>query len=138
MNITIEEKKQKALELMKKLDIYKPYIKGFEKDNEAVIVRRMFEEYASGRLIKDILDDLNNEGVLCHGKPFVRSVFYKLLKNEKYIGIVRFGDQVYDKIYPPIVSEQVFDICRAKAQANKIGKHTDATYLLKNKVHCGY
>ena len=35
MNITIEEKKkQKALELMRKLDIYKPYIKGFEKDNE--------------------------------------------------------------------------------------------------------
>ena len=33
MNITIENKKQKALELMKKLDIYKPYIKGFEKDN---------------------------------------------------------------------------------------------------------
>ena len=108
------------------------------KEDEAVIVRRMFEEYASGRLIKDILDDLNNEGVLCHGKPFVRSVFYKLLKNEKYIGIVRFGDQVYDKIYPPIVSEQVFDICRAKAQANKIGKHTDVTYLLRNKVHCGY
>lgn len=26
MNITIEEKKQKALKLMKKLDIYKPYI----------------------------------------------------------------------------------------------------------------
>lgn len=34
MNITIEQKKQKALELMKKLGIYKPYIKGFEKDNE--------------------------------------------------------------------------------------------------------
>lgn len=34
MQITIEQKKQKALELMKKLDIYKPYIKGFEKDNE--------------------------------------------------------------------------------------------------------
>ncbi len=33
MNITIENKKQKALELMKTLDIYKPYVKGFEKDN---------------------------------------------------------------------------------------------------------
>ncbi len=108
------------------------------KEDEAVIVRRMFEEYASGRLIKDILDDLNNEGVLCHGKPFTRTVFYNLLKNEKYIGIVRFGDQVYDNIYPPIISEQVFDICRAKAQSNKIGKHTDAHYLLRNKVHCGY
>lgn len=33
MNIAIENKKAKAIELMKKLDIYKPYIKGFEKDN---------------------------------------------------------------------------------------------------------
>lgn len=34
MNTTIEQKKLKALELMRKLDIYKPYINGFEKDNE--------------------------------------------------------------------------------------------------------
>lgn len=33
MNITMENKKQKAIELMKKLDIYEPYIRGFEKDN---------------------------------------------------------------------------------------------------------
>lgn len=39
MNITIEQKKQKALELMKKLDIYKPYIKGFEKDNEVCFLK---------------------------------------------------------------------------------------------------
>lgn len=76
--------------------------------------------------------------MLCHGKPFTRTAFYNLLKNEKYIGIVRFGDQIFDNIYPPIVKKQVFDICRAKAQANKIGKHTDVQYLLKNKVHCGY
>ena len=34
MNTTLEERKGKAIELMKKLDIYKPYIKGFEKDND--------------------------------------------------------------------------------------------------------
>lgn len=33
MNITLESKRQKAIELIKKLDIYKPYIKDFEKDN---------------------------------------------------------------------------------------------------------
>ena len=33
MNITIENKKQKAIELMNKLNIYKPYIHGFETDN---------------------------------------------------------------------------------------------------------
>ena len=34
MNITIENKKQKAIELMQQLNIYKPYIRGFEKDNK--------------------------------------------------------------------------------------------------------
>ena len=40
MNITKEDKKIKAIELMKKLDIYKPYIKGFEKDNEVCYFER--------------------------------------------------------------------------------------------------
>ena len=33
MNITIENKKQKAIELMNKLDIYKPYKAAIEKRN---------------------------------------------------------------------------------------------------------
>lgn len=33
MKITREVKKQKAIELMNKLDIYKPYIKGFKDKN---------------------------------------------------------------------------------------------------------
>lgn len=34
MNITREEKKAKALEIMKTLDIYKPYIKGFQEKDQ--------------------------------------------------------------------------------------------------------
>lgn len=34
MNITTENKKQKAIELMNKLSIYKPYIKGFRENNQ--------------------------------------------------------------------------------------------------------
>ena len=34
MNVTKEIKKQKAIELMQQLEIYKPYIRGFEKDNK--------------------------------------------------------------------------------------------------------
>ncbi len=34
MNITNEIKKQKAIELMQQLEIYKPYIRGFETDNK--------------------------------------------------------------------------------------------------------
>ena len=34
MNTTFEERKEKALELMNRLDIYKPYINGFKKNND--------------------------------------------------------------------------------------------------------
>lgn len=34
MNITKEIKKQKAIEFMRKLDIYEPYIQGFEKEDD--------------------------------------------------------------------------------------------------------
>ena len=35
MNTTLEERKEKAIELMKKLNIYKPYIDGFK--NKAIV-----------------------------------------------------------------------------------------------------
>ena len=41
MNIEREIKKQKAIEYLKKLDIYKPYIKGFKEDNNVCF----FENY---------------------------------------------------------------------------------------------
>ena len=34
MNTTLEERKNKAIELMEKLDIYKPYIEGFKENSE--------------------------------------------------------------------------------------------------------
>ena len=41
-NTTKEERKEKALEIMQKLEIYKPYIKGFENNDEVCY----FERYA--------------------------------------------------------------------------------------------
>lgn len=40
MRISIEEKQEKAIESLKKLDIYKPYIKGFKTEGPC-----FFEEY---------------------------------------------------------------------------------------------
>ena len=41
MNTTIEERKEKAIEIMKNLDIYKPYIDGFKQNNDVC----MFEQF---------------------------------------------------------------------------------------------
>lgn len=34
MNTTLDERKEKAIEIMKKLDIFAPYINGFKKENK--------------------------------------------------------------------------------------------------------
>lgn len=41
MNTTIEERKEKAIEIMKKLDIFKDYINGFKQNNDVC----MFEQF---------------------------------------------------------------------------------------------
>lgn len=41
MNTTIEERKEKAIEIMKNLNIYKPYIDGFKHNNDVC----MFEQF---------------------------------------------------------------------------------------------
>ena len=49
------------------------------------------------------------------------------------------GDEVVDKIYPPIVDSEIFAKVRAKVSDNKIGKHSNAVvYLLRHKMKCGY
>ncbi|MGM9646441.1 MAG: recombinase family protein [Eubacteriales bacterium] len=108
-------------------------------EDQAAIVRKIYEDYAAGRLVTDILAELHEKGILNRGQPFARNTLYKLLKNEKYVGIFRHDGEAFTNIYPPIVSQTTFDIVRAKVENNKYGKHkADVEYLLKFKVTCGY
>lgn len=108
-------------------------------EDEAEVVRWMFNEYASGKLGKTIYQELNEKGILYRGKPFGRTTIYRLLANEKYIGIFRHGDEVFTNIYPRIVPQETFEAVKSKIESNKHGKHKpDIVYLLKNKVRCGY
>lgn len=114
----------------RKVTIYEP---------EAAIVRKMYEDYAGGKTVKDILDWLHEEGILYKGKPFARSTAYKILKNEKYAGIYHYNGELFTNIYPRIVPEDIFEIVQAKAAENQYGTHDpEVIYLLKNKIKCGY
>ena len=64
MNTTIEERKQKALEIMKKLDIYKPYIDGFKDNNDICYFERFagfwaWQNKALAQKIKEIEEKHN-------------------------------------------------------------------------------
>lgn len=108
-------------------------------EDEAEVVRWMFNECASGKLVKTIISELHEKGILYRGKPFARSTVYHLFANEKYSGIYRHGDEVFTNMYPRIVPQEIFDDVRSKIDNNKHGKHKpNIVYLLRNKVKCGY
>ena len=108
-------------------------------EEKAEIVRFIFEQFASGVIVREIIETLTANGILHKGKPFPMNTIYGILKNEKYSGTYMLGDEVVDKIYPPIISQEIFARVRTKVNANKYGNRSVAVvYLLRHKMKCGY
>lgn len=108
-------------------------------EDKAEVVRFIFNQYAVGVFVKDIIADLTARGILNRGKPFAPNTVYNILRNEKYLGIYRFEDQIFDNIYPQIVTTATFNLVKEKIKNNQYGKRSTTTvYLLRNKMKCGY
>lgn len=107
--------------------------------DRAEIVRYIFEQYSLGVYVPTIIKGLTERGVYRNGKPFALNTVYQILKNEKYLGIYRNKDEVFENIYPQIVPTEIFDKVRRKVEKNKFGKRsTQTVYLLRHKLKCGY
>lgn len=122
-------------------------IYGYKVENHKVVideeraetVKYIFEQYAMGVYVKDIIKVLTAKGIYNHGKPFARNTVYNILKNEKYAGIYRHNGEVFDNIYPQIVPQETYGIVRKKIDSNHYGKRsTEVVYLLRHKMKCGY
>lgn len=108
-------------------------------ESNAEVVRYMYSEYAKGKYVKQIIQDLTAKGIYFKGKPFVKNSVYNILRNEKYSGVYMHGEEIIDNMYPQIVSKETFDIVRAKVKKNRNGRqcvHVD--FLLRHKLICGY
>lgn len=58
---------------------------------------------------------------------------------EIYSKCYALQDEVFTNIYPQIVDAETYNKVRSKILNNKYGKHSDdVTYLLKEKLYCGY
>lgn len=109
-------------------------------ESEAVIVRKMFDDYTTGTTIKEIVDWLKNSGIRTHkGNIFSFGRVSELLRNEKYIGKCKYGGEVYDNIVPPLVDEKIFFKAQEKLSQNKHkGARAKATekFILSGKLIC--
>lgn len=106
---------------------------------EAAVVRRIFQEAAAGRSCTDIAHDLSAAGFRTKkGKPFALASVLRILANEKYTGMYRYGEIEDPDGIPAIISADLF---RQAASVKKIRHRApsggSAVYLLSGKLFCG-
>ena len=82
-------------------------------ETEATVVRRIFNEYTSGKSIQDIIKGLNNDGILnSRNNPWNKSSLKNIISNDKYIGTYRFMDYVVPDGMPAIISKEMFSVAQ--------------------------
>lgn len=105
---------------------------------ETETVRYIFQEYNNGKTIPDIIEVLDARGIKYKGETFKKNFIYRMLRNEKYIGITKYDGVEYKNIYPPIIKEDLFNAVQSRMVTYSVGAHSkDADLLLKGKVVCG-
>ena len=108
-------------------------------EEEAPILLHMFEAYAAGNRIPDIVRELDDKGVKNRGNPFTVNSIYFMLQQEKYTGVYNFNGETFTHIYPAIIPKELFQIVRKRIDKNKTGKHViGVDYFLMGKCYCGY
>lgn len=107
--------------------------------SEAEVVKYIYSEYSRGVYVRDIIKALETQGITYKGKKFVKNSVYNILRNEKYSGVYKHGDEVVDNMYPQIVPPELFEKVRAIVNKNKYGKRSlKADFILLHKLKCGY
>lgn len=111
-------------------------------ENNAPIIRYVFEQYASGVSKKKIMEDLSARGVLNYnGRPLTLSCLQNALKNQKYIGKYMFDGVEVPGACDALIDEKTFDKVQEMLFSRSHGKNVKKVrqeYLLHGKAFCGH
>lgn len=107
----------------------------------APVVQEIYQRYADGETIREIIDDLNTKGLrTSKGNKFTHPSFNTLLQNRVYIGEYVYDGTVISDGVPAIVSKEIFDKVQARRERNKrapASSKTKINFLLTTKLFCG-
>ncbi|MBO5020428.1 MAG: recombinase family protein, partial [Clostridia bacterium] len=108
----------------------------------APTVKFVFDLYAQGKTVTEIVNELNARGLrTLKGKLFTHNSLHRMLKNKKYIGVYSYNNEVcIENAIPPIVDTETFNKVQELLKYNqKAAAHKKAKvdYLLTEKLFCG-
>ncbi|HIY96394.1 MAG TPA: recombinase family protein [Candidatus Borkfalkia excrementigallinarum] len=107
-------------------------------ETEAKIAQRIFTEYANGKRLLTLAEELKADGIVNKkGVPFSPESMYYMLHLERYAGRYTVNGILYDNIFPRIIPEEIFQQVQKRLEANRHGKHVPGVeYILKGKLFC--
>ena len=109
-------------------------------EEQAVIVRKIFQMYAAGSTFAEIINELNSSGLkTSRGNSFNKSSISRILSNERYIG--KYSIKGIDEVSecPRIIDDELFENVRKRLSESQM-KHrhrNNHIYLLSGVLHCG-
>lgn len=111
-------------------------------EDEAVIVREIFERYGKGETVADIIKDLNARQIKTSlGRDFSNNSLHRPLRNKRNIGTYLYKGEETLGSMPRIVSDEVFERVKNILDKNKAAparSRGKEEYLLTTKPFCGY
>ena len=105
-------------------------------------IRYVFEQYASGVSMKDIIDELNRRGVkTARGAALTYTTFSHALTNPTYIGQYRYKGEVVPGLSERLIDDETFDKVQKYVALHRYApaanRSENVEYLLQGKAFCG-
>ena len=111
-------------------------------EEEAKIVKYVFEEYANGKSKLEIVNYLNNNNYRNRqGKKFTIRSFGNMMFNTRYYGALTFHGEIIEDYCPAIISKETFYSVQEKLSYNKHygGKRkAEERFILSGYLYCGH
>ena len=109
---------------------------------EAETVREIFERYANGSSVADIIRSLNDRQIRTgRNKPFNKNSLHRMLRNKRYIGTYIYKDEEVPDGMPRIIGDELFERVQRILDRNKKAParaRAKEEYLLTTKLFCGH
>lgn len=106
------------------------------------IVKYIYEQYASGKKIKEITDYLNEKGYKTStGSAFNKNSLRTILQNRRYLGIYIYKGKETPGEMPRIISDELFDKVSQIMDKNRNAParaKAYVEYILTTKLYCGH
>lgn len=110
-------------------------------EKTAPIVRYVFEQYAQGAPMKEIIDELKQRGIRgARGGELSYTTFSRTITNPTYIGKFTYNGEVVENLAEAMIGEDTFAKVQALVKANArapAANKAKVEYLLQGKAYCG-